>query len=237
MQKAVRTHEFKTKTEVGIVTADKIYGTADNYKYLKGKNALACISHQHRGSIRTGMFGHEKFHYDRVNDCFICPANQKLLRYDHKRPYQACPNTWGIRYRAKRQACEQCHFFSQCVLSKKWGRQIVRNVNAEYVEWADHCLSKHDRKRLRARRQYKMEGSFADAANNYGFKRARWRGLAKMQMQNLMIAAIQNLGKLMRYGGCSRKTRAALMAIKDGLYDIKVILHRLDNIFAIYERI
>ena len=82
-----------------------------------------------------------------------------------------------------------------------------------------------------------MEGSFADAANNYGFKRARWRGLAKMQMQNLMIAAIQNLGKLMRYGGCSRKTRAALMAIKDGLYDIKVILHRLDNIFAIYERI
>jgi hypothetical protein len=29
-------------------------------------------------------------------------------------------------------------------------------------------------------------------------KRARWRGDEKMEIQNLMIAAIQNPGKLMR---------------------------------------
>jgi hypothetical protein len=50
-----------------------------------------------------------------------------------------------------------------------------------------------------ARRKYKAEGSFANASNNYGYKRARWRGLPKMRMQNLMIAAIQNLGKLLRH--------------------------------------
>ncbi len=32
-------------------------------------------------------------------------------------------------------------------------------------------------------------------------KRARWRGIIKMQMQNLMIAAIQNLRKLLRHLG------------------------------------
>ena len=65
-----------------------------------------------------------------------------------------------------------------------------------------------------SRRQYKAEGSFADGANNYGFKRARWRGIEKMTIQNLMIAAIQNLGKLLRYGQNNPKPISRLAAIK-----------------------
>ena len=49
-----------------------------------------------------------------------------------------------------------------------------------------------------AHRRAKAEGSFADAANNHGFKRARWRGLPMVEIQNLMIAATQNLRKLLR---------------------------------------
>ncbi|NLX23795.1 MAG: hypothetical protein GXY55_19250 [Phycisphaerae bacterium] len=49
-----------------------------------------------------------------------------------------------------------------------------------------------------ARRKTKAEGSFADAANHHGFKRARWRGLEGAGIQNLLIAAIQNLRKLVR---------------------------------------
>jgi len=50
-----------------------------------------------------------------------------------------------------------------------------------------------------ARRKHKAEGSFADAANNHGFKRSRFRGIEKVQIQNLMIAATQNLRKLMSH--------------------------------------
>jgi hypothetical protein len=46
------------------------------------------------------------------------------------------------------------------------------------------------------RRQYWMEGSFADAANNHGLKRSRWRGLWKQIIQDLLIATCQNLRKL-----------------------------------------
>jgi len=38
-----------------------------------------------------------------------------------------------------------------------------------------------------------MEGSFADAANNHGFKRARWRRLWRQAIQDHLIAAIQNI--------------------------------------------
>jgi IS5 family transposase len=43
------------------------------------------------------------------------------------------------------------------------------------------------------RRMHVMEGSFADASNQHGYKRARWRGLASVTVQNLLIAAIQNV--------------------------------------------
>jgi hypothetical protein len=48
-------------------------------------------------------------------------------------------------------------------------------------------------KRDRQRRQYLVEGSFADAANNHGFKQARWRRLWRQQTQDYLIAAIQNI--------------------------------------------
>ena len=41
-----------------------------------------------------------------------------------------------------------------------------------------------------------MERSFADAANNNRFKRARWRGLWRQSIQDLLIATCQNLRKL-----------------------------------------
>ena len=44
-----------------------------------------------------------------------------------------------------------------------------------------------------------MEGSFADAANNHGFKRARWRRLWRQQIQDYLIALIQNVRILLRY--------------------------------------
>lgn len=200
LQESIINHQFKTGTKAKAAAADKIYGTIENYKFLSDAGIRACISHQRHGIKEPGKFPHEMFHYDKAGDCFVCPAGQKLLRYDLKQP---SGDRW--RYRADRQICEQCPSFAECVSGKTFGRQVVRNVDAEYVEWAEACFSRKQRRRLMGRRQSKAEGSFADAANNHGFKRARWRGLAKMRIQNLMIAAIQNLGKLLRYAGGTPK--------------------------------
>ena len=55
-----------------------------------------------------------------------------------------------------------------------------------------------------------MEGSFADAAGNHGFKRARWRRLHNQQIQDLLIATCQNVRILMRY---ERRREAASMVV------------------------
>jgi hypothetical protein len=59
---------------------------------------------------------------------------------------------------------------------------------------------------------YRAEGSFADAANLHGYKRARWRGLMGMTIQNLLIAAAQNLRKLIRAGGPNPAMAAPALA-------------------------
>jgi len=230
LKQAVHTHQANTATKVRTVTADKIYGTFENYKFLNNKGSKACIPHPRYGCRKVGKFSYDMFKYDKHDDCFVCPAGQKLLRYNHKKPDDG---RW--RYHIEREVCQGCKFFSRCITSKTRGRQVSRNLNAEYVEWADGCLSRHERKQLMSRRQYKVEGSFANAANNHGFKRARWRGLDMVQIQNNMIAAIQNIGKLLRYVGADGKLTSAAMSTKAFFKDIARVLHRLFSIYAMYE--
>jgi len=195
LTKVIEEHQSNTSTKVQTVATDKVYGTGENFKYLNENGITPCISHKVNNSRCHPDFNHTKFMYDRKNDCYICPAGQKLEHRQYKR------NENAVTYIADRKVCEQCQHFSKCVTSKKAGRQIQRNINKEYIDWADNCLTRSERKRLMTRRKYKAEGSFADAANNHGFKRMRLRGIEKARMQNLMIAAIQNLRKLLRYGG------------------------------------
>jgi len=222
LQEAMISHKFKTKTKAKTVIADKIYGTGANYKYLHETGTNSCIPHPYPGTRYPDKFPRRMFSYDKKQDCYICPAGQKLQFYSN--------TPTGKRYRCERQICEKCEYFTECVSSRYLGRQIERNLNVEHVEWADSCLSKHERKRLMNRRRYKAEGSFADGANNYGFKRARWRGIDKMRIQNLMIAAIQNLGKLLRYGQNNPKPIINSIAIKAGLSRIgRLLLELLTN--------
>jgi hypothetical protein len=67
------------------------------------------------------------------------------------------------------------------------------------------------RRRLLGRRKFRAEGSFADAANRHGYKRARWRGLTWMTVRNLLIATIQNVRKLPR--GLPKSPKAGLGAL------------------------
>jgi len=45
-------------------------------------------------------------------------------------------------------------------------------------------------------RMWKMEGLFAEAKQNHGLSRARYRGWAKVQVQAYLSATVQNLKRL-----------------------------------------
>jgi hypothetical protein len=57
-----------------------------------------------------------------------------------------------------------------------------------------------------------MEASFADAANNHPFKHARWRRLWRQQIQDYLIASIQNVRILLKQQS-PRPSVAAVMRL------------------------
>jgi transposase len=189
------------------VVADSAYGKAEMYRDLHERRIRACIPRAKSPHVR-GKFGREAFRYDPQQDCFICPAGETLRRYHTNRARQR------IRYRADQGVCADCPLRAQCTDSKH-GRRVERHELQAHVDWARDCFSVAQRRRLMGRRRCCAEGSFADAANNHGFKRARWRGLAKMRIQNLLVATCQNLRKLMR--AVDRRARSAARAAVKGL--------------------
>jgi transposase len=171
-------------------TADKGYGTAENYCRLQERGTTPCIPHK---AVREdpAMFPRSSFVYDPKADTYRCPAGQTLVR-------RGAAVDDRYRYQPNAGVCRNCPLKSQCTAGKQ--RIISRQVRQDAIDWADHCLTRGQRKSRMRGRKIRVEGSFADAANNHGYKRARWRSCARVTIQNLLIAATQNLRKLARYG-------------------------------------
>jgi len=59
-------------------------------------------------------------------------------------------------------------------------------------------------------RQHLMERSYARGAW-YGFDRARWRGLWRVQIQEYLVSAAQNIQVLLRYGSYLKTSPSVMM--------------------------
>jgi len=185
-------HERHVGRRVSTVVADKGYGTAANYQSLRRRGVTPCIPHV-RVAPPQSRFPVSAFAYDVVQDLYICPAGRTL------EPYTVEVAERRRRYRAARGVCEACALREQCTTNVT-GRIVSRHLLQDDITWADECCSKMRRRLLMRRRKIRAEGSFADASNNHGYKRARWRRRWRVQIQNLLIATIQNLRKLMKTG-------------------------------------
>jgi transposase len=197
LETMVEQHESNTGGMPTHVVADRAYGTASNYMYLRDRGVLPCIPHQKPGP-KKGMFAHACFAYDVSDDCYLCPNGQRLHRdrTDHPRR--------RFRYRAAKGVCAACSLQAQCTSSVR-GRAVYRHMDQEAVDWADGCLSRSRRRHLQGRRRSVIEGSFGDATTQHGLKRSPWRRQWRVKIRNLLIATIQNLRKLLKYGSDRRR--------------------------------
>ncbi len=101
-----------------------------------------------------------------------------------------------------------------CALREKWtsaqtGRTLQRHEQAGHVALGQQIARREPARRDRRRRQHLMEGSFGRAASEHGFKRSRWRRLWRPEIQDWLIAAVQNVKTLLRAGGEGIESGAA----------------------------
>lgn len=212
----IQQHQANTDTTPSTVVADKAYGRVDNYKALQQQNITPCIPHSKPGAKHKGQFTRSDFRYDSEQDGYICPAGQRLTRQTQK-PTERREQM----YKTGRHVCQRCPLRVKCYMGK-YSKRIYRHVDQAVIDWADTCLSRKRRRYLMGRRRCVVEGSFADAANNHGYKRARWRSRLRVEVQNLLIGATQNLRKLIWALGRNKRKSAAMAA--DLSSYIKIIL-------------
>jgi transposase len=186
----IEQHTENTHSQVEVVVADSQYGTIKNYLECHDRGLKAHISPFRDAHRSNDRFSDEAFSYDPQDDVYLCPAGQRLrrTRYDQQRE--------AFQYQGRGKSCRACSLRDQCTGAKR-GRTLGRHLRQEEVrlmrERAQSCGSKKD---LRTR-QHLMERSFARAVP-FGFKRARWRRLWRVQIQDYLTAALQNIMILVR---------------------------------------
>lgn len=175
------------------VSGDHHYGTASNYIYCAQEGLRPHLGDASANLEARGRLPLSQFVYELAQDRLRCPAGHHLLLHQNRPEEQA--KVYLIEDPA---LCAGCALREQCTKSKR-GRSIQRHVQAKLVDAARAEANSPAATYSRKRRRHVMEGSFADAFNNHGGRKARWRGLGRQRIQSWLIATVQNLRILLNH--------------------------------------
>ena len=220
-------HQQNTGTKPDTIVADTKYGTIDNYLHYHDqgiKTHIPSVEESHRGyGSKKGIFTKEEFTYDPDADIFICPAGEILTRQKYKKKRK------HYEYKAPAKACNKCQLKDKCTRSKS-GRTLKRHERQDELDGIlERTKSKESKKDLKTR-QHLSERSFA-RSTRYGFKRARWRNIWRMEIQDYLIAAIQNIMVLVNQPTNKMSKSNVQKNAKGSIYGI------LEPIYILYKQL
>jgi transposase len=188
---------FRWRLKPKIAVGDTKYGTESNIVGLEQDGIRAYLPRPDN-SQRTGRYPPERFHYNPKDDSYICPQGQ-VLSYWHSK------YTEGNRvYRAEAEVCNACRAKAKCTTSLT-GRHLRRSFFQEYLDQAAEYRETEAYKRALRKRKLWPEPLFGEAKQWHGLRQFRLRGLWKVNTEGLMVAAGQNLKRLLTYQGWGQR--------------------------------
>jgi transposase len=198
----LESHHANTGRGAETVVGDSKYGTIENFLACHDRGIEAHIPDLREASVKRTeglkIFPEEQFQYDPQSDTYRCPAGNRL------KPKSLHSHRQSRDYAAPRKTCAACQLREQCTRNKS-GRTIKRHLRQEELDRMREASRSSGAKRDIKVRQHLMERSYA-RGTWYGFDRARWRRLWRVEIQEYLIAAIQNIGVLLRYGDRPKKS-------------------------------
>ena len=182
----------------GTLGADSGYSSGENLKSLAGKTIDAYIPDANyqgnqRGKQETPggpYFPRSNFIRDEAQDCFICPAGEKLP-FSHM---QKVKNKEPLRmYRCR--ASKDCPLRDQCT-KNKGGRTITLNAYDDHLRAMRSKLDTKYGKRMYAKRKIIVEPVFGHIKETIGLCKFSLRGLQKVLGEFLLVCITHNIRKI-----------------------------------------
>jgi len=203
----LESHHTNTGVMAETVVGDSKYGTIDNFLACHDLGVQAHIPDLGEFSVKRKeklkIFSEDRFEYDSKSDTYRCSAGNQL------KPKSLHLNRQSRDYAAPKKICAACDLRERCTKNKS-GRTIKRHLRQEELDRMREASRSAKAKRDIRTRQHLMERSFA-RGTRYGFDRARWRGLWRVEIQEYLISAAQNIQILLRYGYQPKKSLTAMV--------------------------
>ncbi|MFN2163023.1 MAG: transposase, partial [Candidatus Promineifilaceae bacterium] len=133
-----------------------------------------------------------QFQYNADENHYVCPQGQILKLHARRRSEQV------ISYRADAQICNDCPVKQECTSSKS-GRHIFRSFHQDYIERVKGYHYTDEYQKSMRKRGVWVEPLFGEAKQFHQLTRFRLRRLKKVNIEGLMVAAGQNVKRLLKY--------------------------------------
>jgi hypothetical protein len=200
---------FRWRLHPRLVCGDTKYGTLENIKAIEEAGIRAYMPLFNRDNEHGAYYGSSKFTYDAAQDRYICPNGQPL--HLTRMEYQA----EKAEYQADAATCNACPLKAECTPSP-YGRQVHRSFYANYLERVKGYYQTEAYQKALGKRKVWVEPLFAEAKDWHGMRRFRLRRLWRVNCEALLIAAGQNLKRLLSKQGWGRRPLPSGAAIHWG---------------------
>ncbi len=188
---------FRWHLQPAFACGDATYGTIENIVALEHANIHAytpLTDFDHR----RPFFGKDAFTYEAEQDHYTCPGGAVLPRRKAKYTERV------VVYRADAEICNACPLKAKCTESDA-GRQVHRSFDEGYLDLVRSYHSTEAYKQAMRKRKVWVEPLFGEGKAWHGLTRFRVRTLPKVNSESLLIAAGQNLKRLLSWQGWGRR--------------------------------
>ena len=188
---------FRWKLRPRQVTGDTKYGTVENAVAIEDQGIRAYVPLAEVGH-RPGSIRDPGFVYDAGTDTCRCPGGATL------RFLSECRRTRRLIYQAPASVCGACALRARCTTSPR-GRRVARSLGEAYLDRVRGYQATEPYAKAIRKRKVWVEPLFAEAKDWPGLRRFRLRRLEKVNGEALLVAAGQNLKRLLSRRGWGRR--------------------------------
>jgi transposase len=188
---------FRWKLWPQQVTGDTTYGTVENIVAVEDEGIRAYVPLPETDK-NSPLFRQRDFEWDEKREVYVCPRGE-LLRFS-KRVYSKEVTV----YRAKASTCNACPLKATCTSSSN-GRSISRSFHEEYLERVRDYHETEAYKKAMRKRAVWVEPLFGEGKQWHGMGRFRLRRLRRVNIEAQLIAAGQNLKRLLSKRGWGKR--------------------------------
>lgn len=200
------------------MTGDTTYGTVEHIVAIEQQGMRASVPLADFDQ-RTPYFGTSRFTYDPEHDVYRCPEGHSLPRRNAKFTDEV------VLDRADAAVCHACLATGACT-DRNHGRQVRRSFSADDLERVRGYHQTAAYEKAVGKRRVWVEPLVGEAKQWHGLERFRLRGLPKVNGEALLIAAGQNLKRLLSWRGWGRRPwpsgAARVRLIPDRRHTIRV---------------